>query len=144
MEQIQQYVTRFWRFDNFACNQDYCFKLIQSRLVQLKTYFNLQTWPHQIMCKPFLKYRHDSMTLRVVKNIYMRANMWNIWSFTMLSHYWDVTYQRFGRFRHGHCSVSLLYTPYSDSMVHGANMGPIWGRQTQVGPMLAPWTLLFR
>ena len=27
-----------------------------------------------------------------------------------------------------------------DSKVHGANMGPIWGRQ--VGPMLAPWTLL--
>ena len=26
--------------------------------------------------------------------------------------------------------------------VHGANMEPIWGRQTQVGPMLAPWTLL--
>ena len=34
--------------------------------------------------------------------------------------------------------------PYSspDSKVHGANMGPIWGRQAQVGPMLAPWTLL--
>ena len=34
--------------------------------------------------------------------------------------------------------------PYSspDSKVHGANMGPIWGRQSQVGPMLAPWTLL--
>ena len=27
-----------------------------------------------------------------------------------------------------------------DSKVHGANMGPIWGRQ--MGPMLAPWTLL--
>ena len=28
----------------------------------------------------------------------------------------------------------------SDSKVHGGNMGPIWGQQ--VGPMLAPWTLL--
>ena len=27
--------------------------------------------------------------------------------------------------------------------VHGANMGPIWGRQDPGGPMLAPWTLLF-
>ena len=27
-----------------------------------------------------------------------------------------------------------------DSKVHGANLGPIWGRQ--VGPMLASWTLL--
>ena len=27
----------------------------------------------------------------------------------------------------------------TDSNLHGANMGPIWG---QVGPMLAPWTLL--
>ena len=32
--------------------------------------------------------------------------------------------------------------PVPDSKVHGANMGPIWGRRTQVGPMLAPWTLL--
>ena len=29
-----------------------------------------------------------------------------------------------------------------DSNVHGANMGPIWDRQAQVGPMLAPWTML--
>ena len=28
-----------------------------------------------------------------------------------------------------------------DSKVHGANMGPIWGDRTQVGPMSAPWTL---
>ena len=32
--------------------------------------------------------------------------------------------------------------PDPDSKVHGANMGPIWGRQDPVGPMLAPWTLL--
>ena len=31
---------------------------------------------------------------------------------------------------------------YPDSKVHGANMGPIWGRQDPGGPMLAPWTLL--
>ena len=30
----------------------------------------------------------------------------------------------------------------TDSKVHGANMGPIWGRQDQVGPILAQWTLL--
>ena len=29
-----------------------------------------------------------------------------------------------------------------DSKVHGTNMGPIWGRQGPVGPMLAPWTFL--
>ena len=29
-----------------------------------------------------------------------------------------------------------------DSKVPGANMGPTWFRQTQVGPMLAPRTLL--
>ena len=28
------------------------------------------------------------------------------------------------------------------SKVHGANMGPTWGRQDSGGPMLAPWTLL--
>ena len=33
------------------------------------------------------------------------------------------------------------YSPSTlpDSKVYGANMGPIWG---QMGPMLAPWTLL--
>ena len=29
-----------------------------------------------------------------------------------------------------------------DSKVHGANMGPSGADRTQVGPMLAPWTLL--
>ena len=29
-----------------------------------------------------------------------------------------------------------------DSKIHGANMGPIWGRQDPGGPMLAPWVLL--
>ena len=29
-----------------------------------------------------------------------------------------------------------------DSKAHVDNKGPIWGRMTQVGPMLAPWTLL--
>ena len=29
-----------------------------------------------------------------------------------------------------------------DSKVHGANMGPIWGRQDPGEPMLAPWSLL--
>ena len=30
-----------------------------------------------------------------------------------------------------------------DSKVHGANMGPSGADSTQVGPMLAPWALLF-
>ena len=29
-----------------------------------------------------------------------------------------------------------------ESKVHGANMGPIWGRQDPGGPHVAPWTLL--
>ena len=37
-------------------------------------------------------------------------------------------------------------TPDPDSKVHGANMGPTWGPpgscRPQVGPLLAPWTLL--
>ena len=28
--------------------------------------------------------------------------------------------------------------PYPDSKVHGANMGPIWGRQNQGGPRVGP------
>ena len=34
------------------------------------------------------------------------------------------------------------YNAFPDSKVHGTNMRPIWADMTQVGPMLAPWTLL--
>ena len=37
-------------------------------------------------------------------------------------------------------SINKMQQNIPDSKVHGANMGPIWG--WQVGPMLAPWTLL--
>ena len=29
-----------------------------------------------------------------------------------------------------------------DSNIHGANTGPIWGRQDPGGPHVGPWTLL--
>ena len=32
---------------------------------------------------------------------------------------------------------------YPDSKVHGANLGPIWGRQDPGGPHVGPWTFLF-
>ena len=35
---------------------------------------------------------------------------------------------------------SVHVTP--DSKVYGANMGPAWADRTQIGPMMAPWTLL--
>ena len=38
------------------------------------------------------------------------------------------------------CEGWLSTSP--DIKVHGANMGPLWGRQDPGGPMLAPWTLL--
>ena len=34
----------------------------------------------------------------------------------------------------------MVHVP--DSNVHGTNMWPIWADRTQVGSMLAPWTLL--
>ena len=36
----------------------------------------------------------------------------------------------------------LVKITFPDSKVHGANMGPIWGRQGPGGPMLTPWNLL--
>ena len=39
-------------------------------------------------------------------------------------------------------SVSNGVTNIPDNKVHGANMGPIWGRQDPGGPHVAPWTLL--
>ena len=32
---------------------------------------------------------------------------------------------------------------YPDSKVHGANMGPIWGRQGPVGPHVGPMNFSF-
>ena len=42
------------------------------------------------------------------------------------------------------CFLYVLYCKHStpDNKVHGANMGPIWADRTQMGPMLAPSTLL--
>ena len=37
--------------------------------------------------------------------------------------------------------TSAVYS-YPDSKVHGANMGPSGADRTQVGPMLASWTLI--
>ena len=50
-------------------------------------------------------------------------------------------------YQHNTCTTIVFYTP--DSSVHGANMGPIWGRQDpgglHVGPMnLAIWDSLQR
>ena len=39
----------------------------------------------------------------------------------------------------GYCMIALVYP---DSKVHGANMGQYGADRTQVGPILAPWTLL--
>ena len=36
------------------------------------------------------------------------------------------------------CTSPLGNKTFPDSKVHGANMGPIWGRQDTGGPMLAP------
>ena len=47
-----------------------------------------------------------------------------------------------------HYLISLKHSEYSpDSKVHGANMGPIWGRQDPGGPHVGPinfaiWELL--
>ena len=40
------------------------------------------------------------------------------------------------------CSTVLKNRSLPDSKVHGANMGRSGAERTQVGPMLAPWTLL--
>ena len=32
----------------------------------------------------------------------------------------------------------ILHSSYPDSKVHGANMGPIWGRQDPGGPHVGP------
>ena len=37
---------------------------------------------------------------------------------------------------------NTAYQPYPDSKVHGATQGPPGSCRTQMGPMLAPWTLL--
>ena len=38
--------------------------------------------------------------------------------------------------------VKYTYSAEPYSKVHGDNMGPIWGQQSKVIHMLAPWTLL--
>ena len=40
--------------------------------------------------------------------------------------------------------IDRFKTLQNDSKVHGANMGPIWGRQDPGGPHVVPWSLLSR
>ena len=40
------------------------------------------------------------------------------------------------------CQISMARDGDPDSRVHWANMGPTWVLPAQMGPMLAPWTLL--
>ena len=39
-------------------------------------------------------------------------------------------------------ATGLKFNAYTDSKVHGANMGPTWVLLAPDGPMLAAWTLL--
>ena len=38
--------------------------------------------------------------------------------------------------------TTIMMLQFPDSKVHGTNMGPTWVLPAQMGPMLAPWTLL--
>ena len=37
---------------------------------------------------------------------------------------------------------NFKYATTPENVVYGANMGPTWVLPAQIGPMLAPWTLL--
>ena len=39
-------------------------------------------------------------------------------------------------------SLPNTWAPFPDSKVHGANMGPIWGRQDPDGPHVGPMTFV--
>ena len=41
-------------------------------------------------------------------------------------------------FKHGRQAETEAAGTYPDSKVHGANMGPIWGRQDPGGPHVGP------
>ena len=53
---------------------------------------------------------------------------------------WVVIVSCNGLVRNRRQAITML-NAYLDSKVHGANMGPSGADRTQVGPMLAPWTL---
>ena len=40
-----------------------------------------------------------------------------------------------------HTAISSILISYPDSKLHGANMGPIWGRQDPGGPHVGPVNL---
>ena len=42
------------------------------------------------------------------------------------------------------CIAGISRTSIPDSKVHGANMGPIWGRQDPGGPHIDPMNLAIR
>ena len=46
------------------------------------------------------------------------------------------------KYRSAKFRLQTLQKHTADRKVHGTNMGPIWTDRSQVGPMLAQWTLL--
>ena len=66
------------------------------------------------------------------------------WIHIYTSFFWEVVITRpCPSFKGGLVSeVKVGMSNYPDSKVYGANMGPTWVLSTQMGPMLAPWTLL--
>ena len=54
-----------------------------------------------------------------------------IWDWWQIARYFQQCFHKL-------CYINVI----PDSKVHGANMGPIWGRRDPVGSNVGPWTLL--
>ena len=91
--------------------------------------FNLFCAPHLIICRQNIQYVHKK------KNWLLHLSEWL--SLTAFFRH-QVPYKLCGH----HLHTGIISFPHigniPDSRVHGANMGPIWGRQDPGGPHVGP------
>ena len=90
----------------------------------------------------FIAVQHILKDLVLMRTIHYRQNKVNLDEFFC---YWNNA-DEFSLSYVRDEDKSILSCVFPDSKVYGANMGPTWGPsgadRTQVGPMLASWTLL--
>ena len=101
-------------------------------LINMDKYF---MWIHYERLHNHNKAKHNK-TVCIFLGIYCTFSHTFLWihSYSIIAR---LVLETFGR---GLARKAMWSHP--DSKVHGANMGPTWVLRSQIGPMLAPWTLL--
>ena len=115
-QQRKRQTPRSWGFVRET--HDLVIPITKCRLFGNRFYVNMSS------CGSKIK-EHDTR-----QNEWIFAEQWWIWRDTCFT-------SAFSGLKYPNVTITM-----ADRKIHGANMGPNWGRQDPGGPHVAPWTLL--